>query len=186
MAVPITVKVDAGAAMGVLGRLRELGHDPAPLMELAGGILENSVRERFRTGQGPGGIPWPVSRRQTFAARPGAKGGAVIGPNQGGRTLVDKGGLESSVTHRAEEKRVEVGIIAKTESAKHAKTHQFGATIRPVRAAFLVFTGPDGHKIFARQVTIPARPFIGIDDLDRADLFEAWTAYLKSLEEPAP
>lgn len=183
---PIRVKVDAGAALGVLRRFRELGQSPRPLMEIAGGILENSVRERFRSGHGPGGVPWPVSRRQVVSARPGAKGGALIGPNPGGRTLVDKGGLEGSVTHRADDARVEVGIIAKTESAKHARTHQYGATIRPVRARFLVFTGADGHKIFARQVTIPARPFIGIDNDDRADLLEAWMAYLKSLEEPAP
>jgi phage gpG-like protein len=179
---PITVRSDIGAARAVLERAKELGLHPGPLLEIAGGILEESTRDRFRTSSGPGGIPWPPSGRQRFAARPGGKGQgrSIVGPNRGGRTLVDSGGLESSVTHVADDKRVEVGIIAKTQSAKFAYVHQFGATIRPKRGPFLVFTAPDGHKVFARQVVIPARPIIGIDEQDRTDLLEAWTAYIES------
>lgn len=208
--VAVSVKVDIGQAQAALVRARDLGLHPGPLLGIAGGILEESTRERFRTGRGPGGIPWPVSNRQRFAARPGSKGGSAMGPNPGGRTLVATGGLESSVTHVADDQRVEVGIIAKTQSAKFAYVHHFGATIRPKAGAssgfvgpsrggrtmrrgeegpvrdhararhFLVFTAPDGHKVFARQVVIPARPIVGVDDLDRADLVEAWTDYIES------
>lgn len=44
--------------------------------------------------------------------------------------------------------------------------HQFGATIRPKRGKHLILK-PRGfkHPIFARQVTIPARPFLPTERL---------------------
>lgn len=160
------VPVNIGEAKGILDRYIAVFDNPRPLMETAGGILENSVRDRFRVGAGPGGVPWRPSRRVLHG---------------GGLTLVDTSGLLNSVTHVADDRRVEVGVIAKTESAKHAATHQFGAVIRPVKARMLAFRGPDGHLVMAHSVTIPARPFIGIDDDDRADLLAAWVAQLEAL-----
>ena len=183
----IRVSVDVGPARAALERLQAIGADPRPLMDIAGSLLEASTRQRFADGRGPGGIPWPPSKRQTYAARPGGKpvkgevSRSAMGPNRGGRTLVDRGGLLASVTFEARSDQVEVGIIAKTPSAKFAYVHQFGATIRPKKGPFLVFTGPDGHKVFARKVTIPARPFIGIDETDRRDLMEAWEDYIGSV-----
>lgn len=167
MPVPIRVKANIGKARALLERARNLALHPRPLMEIAGSVLEESTRDRFRTSSGPGGIPWPTSWRARA---------------QGGRTLIDKGGLLSSVTHVADDERVEVGIIAKTQSARFAYVHQFGAIIRPRAKALLAFRGADGHLRFARSVTIPRRPFIGIDDQDRADLIEAWRAYLEAQE----
>lgn len=175
--VRINVAADIGAARAVLARAKELATHPLGLMQDAATLLENSTRERFRTSRGPGGIPWPPSGRQRFAGQP-SKGG--VGPNPGGRTLVDRGNLLASVTSIASQDRAEVGIIAKTPSAKFAYVHQFGATIRPKKGPFLVFTAPSGHKVFARSVTIPARPFIGVDEEDRRDLLEAWTARLEA------
>jgi phage virion morphogenesis protein len=162
--VGVRVEGNLEQARSVLDRaLREV-ESPLGLMEVAGAVLENSVRERFRTGSGPGGVPWPPSRRV-------AQGG--------GRTLVDKGGLESSIASEASVNRVEVGVIAKTRSAKFAHVHQFGATITPKKGPYLAFRGADGHMVFAKSVTIPARPFLGIDQEDRQDLVDAWTAYLE-------
>lgn len=166
MAVPVRVAVDAGDAQRALRMARNLGEDPRPLLDIAGSVLEESTRERFRTSTGPGGLPWPPSRRAA---------------SSGGRTLIDKGGLVSSITSETRPNEVEVGIIAKTESAKFAYVHHYGAVIRPRRGPFLIFTAPDGHKVFVRSVTIPARPIIGVDDQDRADLTEAWYDYIRSL-----
>lgn len=163
----IRIEANIGAARAALARARELAANPRPLLEIAGSLMEESTRERFRTSTGPGGIPWPTSRRAEL---------------QGGRTLINTGGLLSSIIHIADDQRVEWGVMAKTTSARFSYVHQFGAVIRPKTSPFLVFRGADGHLIFARSVTIPARPFIGIDDDDRADLIAAWNAYLESLE----
>lgn len=162
----VRVEVDIGRARDVIDKYIKLVGNPRPLMEVAGGVLENSVRDRFRTGVGPGGVPWIPSRRAI---------------EQGGSTLIDKGGLLNSITHVADDRRVEVGVIAKTESAKHAATHQFGATIRPVHANKLAFRAPDGHLVLVDSVTIPARPFLGIDEEDRNLLMEAWVAMLEGV-----
>lgn len=180
MAIRVQVQVSIGDARARLERARELGLHPRPLLEIAGAILEESTRERFRTSRGPGGVPWPMSRRNIHGGRPDARGAGSIGPSQGGRPLIDKGGLLSSVAHRANDDEVRVGIIAKTKSAKFGYVQQFGATIVPRKAAFLVFRGADGHLVFAKSVTIPARPFLGVDANDRADLIEAWDAHLEA------
>ncbi|WP_230459860.1 phage virion morphogenesis protein, partial [Sansalvadorimonas verongulae] len=39
----------------------------------------------------------------------------------------------------------------------------FGAVIKPVNKKALKFKGKNG-PVFAQQVTIPARPFLGIED----------------------
>lgn len=163
------IKADIAPLRTILGKYMELAGHPLPLMETAGGILENSTRERFMSGRAPGGIPWPVSKRAQL---------------QGGRTLIDKGGLVSSITHRVTDRSVEVGIIPKTESAKFAYVHHFGATIRPKRAPALVFRAPDGHLVITKQVTIPRRPIIGLDEADRTDLMEAWLAQLREVWVP--
>lgn len=166
----VAVRIEArlGEARQVLQRYRDVCDNPRPLMETAAGILENSTRDRFFEQHGPGGIPWPPSRRALA---------------QGGRTLIDKGGLVSSVTSRAMDNRVEWGIMAKTPSAKFAASHQFGVTIRPKKGPFLIFRGADGHLIFTRSVTLPPRPFLGVDENDRADLREAWVAQLEAMKK---
>jgi phage gpG-like protein len=165
--VAVRIQARIGEARRVLNDYRELAADPLPLMEIAGGILENSTRERFQTSHGPGGIPWPISRRAE---------------EQGGRTLIDKGGLVSSITSRATSHRVEWGVMAKTRSAKFAASHQFGVTIRPKKGPFLIFRGADGHVVFAKSVTLPPRPFLGVDADDRQDLRAAWLAYLEGVK----
>ena len=135
-----------------------------PLMEIAGGIFENSTRHRFDTESGPGGIPWPPSWR----AR-----------EEGGKTLQNKGLLRGSIISNVGDNFVETGVDGRNVSSKYAATHQFGAVIRPVKARALMFTGPDGKFHMAQSVTIPARQFMGIDEVDVQDLQEAFVDYLE-------
>ena len=53
-----------------------------------------------------------------------------------------------------------------TQALVYARIHEFGGTIVPRRAPFLVFTGEDGGLVFTKKVKIPARPYIGraLDD----------------------
>lgn len=136
-----------------------------PMMEIAGGIFENSTRSRFVTERGPNGIPWPQSWRARV---------------QGGRTLTDKGNLLGSIRSNVGDKFVETGVDGRSVSAKYARTHQEGRVIRPRRAGALAFVGPDGKFRMVQKVTIPARPFMGIDQQDVTDLREAFVDYLEA------
>lgn len=44
----------------------------------------------------------------------------------------------------------------------YARVHEYGSRgpIKPKRGKFLVFTNDKGEKVFARSVTLPARPYI--------------------------
>lgn len=160
--VRLELTVDDGGLGRALQNAIALGDDLKPALEASGTLIETNISLRFDSGRGPGGIPWPVSRRAA---------------EDGGKTLIKSGSLRESITHETREAEVEVGTAANAagDAGRYAAVHQFGATIRPKRGEFLIFTSPGGRLIFTREVTIPARPFIGFDDQDVADLEDLWT-----------
>lgn len=163
------VRIEAkglGPARALFTRIKELGEDPSDLLDIWGATLESSTRSRFDRGVGPGDIPWIPSRR------------AIA---QSGKTLVDKGNLENSLRYEVRPGELELGVDGVGASSKHAATHQFGAVIRPVNAKALRFRGGDGNWIVTQEVTIPARPFLGVDDNDKRDMKEVAVEHLRSL-----
>lgn len=172
----IEIKNLAGAR-AFFAKVRQLGEDPDELLEIAGGILEASTKRRFDEGQGPGGIPWPISIR----AR-----------RDGGKTLVEFGLLEGSIRHEVRPGVLEIGVDGLSESAKNAKSHQFGvnglfpiaAHSRTINEAFGVpLPAPRVVNVRAhnRNMSIPARPFLGVDDIDRQDVKDEWKQHLRRL-----
>lgn len=113
------------------------------------------VQDGFERGRSPHGQKWRRPR-----GRPG------------GRPLLDTGRLRASITTRT---RGRMGFEIGT-NAIYGAVHQYGATIRPKRAKYLAFRtgGVRGGKtqrrggklgkgeswVFAKQVTIPARPYL--------------------------
>ena len=140
--------------LAALAALRARADDPRPWLVDAGKDLVLRIDETFKQSQTPWGAPWaPLKHRDGYPLR-------------------DTGDLRNSITYRVIGKSgLEVGT-----NIRYAPTHQFGATIRPKKGKFLVFT-PRGfaHPIFAKQVTIPARAFLPIRN-GRADLPADWTA----------
>lgn len=167
MRAPVQIRVERlAAARFLFGKIRQLGADPTELLDIWGGILEASTRRRFDEGRGPRGIPWAPSIRAQ---------------EQGGKTLVDKGNLESSIRYEVRPGELEVGVDGVGASAKFARVHQFGAIIRPVNADSLRFQLPNGSFVFAQEVEIPARPFLGVDEDDKLDMREVAVEHLRSI-----
>ena len=97
-----------------------------------------------------GALVLSTQRRFELGAGPG---GLAWKPSQralaeGGKTLVDTARLLASLTHRAGRDRVDVGT-----NVVYAAIHQFG--------------GPAGRGL---KTTLPARPFLGLDDDDRREI----------------
>ena len=155
--VRIEIETDDAALRAAFKRLTATLGDLRPEMDEIGQSLVTSVIDRFERERGPGGAPWKTSAR---AGR------------EGGRTLSDSGRLRASITHRAGRDSVEVGT-----NVAYAAIHQFGGktaprTIRPRNKKALYWPGAR-HPV--AQVnhpgsTIPARPFLGIDEDDRASI----------------
>jgi phage virion morphogenesis protein len=118
---------------------------PQLMYDAIGAMLVTSTQDRFERETDPAGSPWPASIRVQL---------------EGGKTLTDTAFLRNSITFEADEGGVAVGT-----NAAYAATHQFGATIRPVTAKALAFE-IGGVSVFAREVTIPQRAFLGLDDAD--------------------
>lgn len=157
-----------------LRRLHDLGTDLTPFMEDARGILVASILNRFRTSTGPEGIPWKPSRRAL---------GKVPG-KPAGRTLVDTADLQGSIRGEVTRTSVEVGSDGLKSPVK-ALANQFGShTPTVVRSHFRTVTSVFGAKLdrpeqqfvsaHTRITNLPARPFVGIDGADVADIDGAW------------
>lgn len=105
----------------------------------------SSTQERFKTSTGPDGKKWKASYRVE---------------QKGGNTLRDTSRLRNSLTVRARPDKVEVGT-----NDKRARIHQYGGIIRAKKAKALHFS-IGGKFAKKKQVTMPARPYLGINEED--------------------
>lgn len=123
-----------------------------PVYQTIGRVLVNRIRLGFKLGASPFGSPWRALKIRR------------------GQPLRDTGRLQRSITANADAQGVTIGT-----NVRYASVHQFGAVIRPRRARRLVFPGPNGRLIFAKQVTVPARPFMPLLDRNTARLPPEWS-----------
>ncbi|MBX9702383.1 MAG: phage virion morphogenesis protein [Acetobacteraceae bacterium] len=159
----IRIEVDDAEVRRAFAGLAALGEDMTRPLADIGSSLVQSTALRFEAERGPGGIPWKKSGRALA---------------QGGQTLSDTGRLKASITHRAGAKELLVGT-----DTRYAAIHQFGGTIR-AKGKALAFSLPwlkrrgDSGMRFVKSVTIPARPFLGLDAGDREMIAETIAAHV--------
>lgn len=137
MANRITIRVDDAGARAKLNALIKASGDMQPVFTTVGRVIVNRIRLCFKLGIDPWGSPWAALKFRK------------------GQPLRDTGRLNRSIVANPDKTGVTIGT-----NVKYAPTHQFGATITPKTARRLVFPGPNGQLIFAKKVTIPARPFM--------------------------
>lgn len=156
----VTLRIDLDDAdlSDALAAMIARGEDLTPAMDSIGMGLEASIIERFNeTSIAPSGAAWTPSK----AAQ-----------EEGRRTLIKSGNLRDSITHRASRDETQVG-----SNVVYAAIHQFGGTIRAKTAKGLRFKIGD-RFVTKREVTIPARPFLGLSDEDRTMIREEIVAFL--------
>ncbi|SFZ86000.1 phage virion morphogenesis (putative tail completion) protein [Devosia enhydra] len=163
--IEITVPA-ADAASAALRRAAARLEDARPLYDEIGRSLTVSTQQRFATERAPDGSPWPSSIRALVS---------------GGKTLTDSARLRNSITWEPASDRVAVGT-----NVIYAAVHQFGAVIRPVRAAALRFRIPGIGWVTRKSVTIPRRAFLGLDQDDQTMIAQIAVQFvLTSLQETA-
>lgn len=138
------------AAATKFGQLQRALADATPIMGAIGLGLVRNTQDRFESQTDPTGAPWKALN-PLYAAH--EKHGAGI--------LRESGQLFKSITYRATRDSVEVGT-----NKIYARVHQEGAFIVPRRAKALRFM-LGGHLVQSGGVTIPARPYLGINDADQ-------------------
>lgn len=134
------------------------------LLESVGEALVSGTLKRFDAEEDPEGNKWKPSRR----AR-----------EEGGKTLSDTAILRRSVEYATAGDKVMVG-----SNLPYALIHQKGGIIKPKTAKRLVFKGSGGKKVFAKEVSIPARPYLGVSDADREAVQETIADFLADAFKP--
>lgn len=145
----------------VLEAMAKLGLDPSDkrdLMDQIGFGLSENTRLRFSDGVTPAGDPWVPSLRAKL---------------QGGETMRDTGVLMNSITHLVGADFVEVG-----SNVPYGPWLHFGATIRPTNGQYLTFKVPGGGWARKTEVTLPARPWLGISEDDETEITDIIAAFL--------
>ncbi|TXN60894.1 phage virion morphogenesis protein [Methylobacterium sp. WL6] len=179
---------DAEIAAG-LKRLVDTGRDLRPAMDAIGGALLTSTQQRFERKAGPDGGAWAPFAPSTLKRMPDRRKPPEL--------LRDRGRLYSSLTFAAGDDSVEVGTNV-VYAAIHQfggdivmPERQGSATFVTVRQGAGVTK--DGKRVGSRlrfakastraksketkaftvpahTIRIPARPYLGISDADKAEI----------------
>lgn len=134
-----------------------VGWDRVELLEVIGRLVQLQTRRRIRSEKiGPNGELWPHNRK-------------------GSAPLYDTGTLHDSIDYSVGLGEVKVG----SPLAQAAILH-FGGVIKPKKAKALAFKS--GNKtIFAKQVTIKPRPYIGLSGQNASEIEEVVGDFLEEL-----
>lgn len=148
----------SGNLSRALADAQRAGEDlSTPFAEIAGDVLLHT-RERFDREISPAGVPWKQSRRAA---------------ETGGKTLLEHGFLKAAIRERHGRDYAEIGVEQTAGPARYAAIHQFGGRITPRKGRALSFAG---RAVAA--VTMPARPYLGIEERDRRSITQILGAHL--------
>lgn len=180
------VRVESGRLPKQLQRL-ESGIRQRWWQEYAGAaqlLVEREQRRRFSEQRAPDGTAWAPLSPLTLAlsqgqarqkVRSGKQRTARVRRTGSSRILTDTGLLMRSVTtggagavRRRTGSAIEVGT-----RVPYAAAHQFGAVIAVTPKMRGYLSATLGRWFAGRQVTIPARPFLGMSARGRKELAQA-------------
>jgi phage virion morphogenesis protein len=160
--ITLNVKIEDQQVKAMLSQLQERTRNLKPAMSIVGQIVRNSVIKNFMQGGRPekwkplaeatilGGI-----RKKDFTKK-GRLREPVSRRLRGDKVLIDTARLMNSITSKAFADHAEVGT-----NVIYSAIHQFG--------------GKAGR---GKKVTIPARPFLMVQDEDWSEIKAALTEYL--------
>ena len=154
------INVDDTEVRGALQRLLALGKNATPAMKEISALGESATRLRFRAERGPDGQRWKPSLRAQLV---------------GGRTLTKDGHLAGSINASSGADFAEWGV-----NRIYAAIHQFGGVIRAKSAGGLKFRIPGGGFAVVKSVRMPARPYLGVNEDDRADILDVFQRHIGS------
>lgn len=157
--ISIEVSIDDARVRSALMGMIALGQDPAPAMRDLAAYGEASTRERFDTETGPDGKPWKKSLRAQIS---------------GGKTLTASGHLGDSISSDAGRDWAAWGA-----NRIYAAIQQFGGTIKPKASGTLRFRLANGAFVSAKAVTLPARPYLGVNADDEAEMLRLIEARIR-------
>lgn len=173
----IQLRVVDQAVMATLDRIERLAESPGSIMASIATFLVSRTQRHFQTGTGPDGKWQPLSPR-TAAKRTGRRRRGTE------HILRDTNRLYSSITGESSDTEAAVGT-----NLIYAAIHQLGGEVKiPAREQDIHLGRTNRGKRFvkasakrketkrvtigAHTITIPARPYLYLDDEDQAEIRE--------------
>lgn len=156
----VSIALDGGTFAEAMAHMRRyVSFDPAPLMEAIAGLGESQTIRRITDEKtAPDGTPWA--------------------PNRAGSSILMETGqhLLKSVAFYASAEEAVWGA-----SWEFAHVHQEGAVINAKDSPYLTFFAGGAWRS-KKSVTIPARPFVGLSDENRAEIEDLVTDHFGRLQ----
>lgn len=151
----VSIDVDVRGLAEADARLARLDPlDTAELMEGLARLVQEQTRRRIHSEKtSPDGAAWPPNKTATSI-------------------LVRSGALANSIDYAITGNTAVIG-----SGLIYARIHQLGGTITPRKAKRLRFM-LGGKAVFAKKVTIPARPYLGISAANRDELLDTVTRFI--------
>lgn len=167
----ILVELDDKQIQRAVLRLSTLGQNMLPVARAIGVGLVRNTQDRFRTARDPDGRAWRPLKPFTLEMK---RGPGIL------RESAMRGGLMASIAFRADAGLGGATVQIGTNKV-YGAIHQFGGTIRPKNPKGLLFFRTPGGQVWgaARQVTIPARPYLGISREDRETIMDVLDAFTR-------
>lgn len=178
----IKVEIDDAEIKAAFVRLNQAGTDLRPLMQQAGEFLIETTKQRFETSTAPDGTPWAPNAeitylnlldryKSSYSKKTGQISAAGSRRVVGKKPLIGESrALSTTINYRAGSDFLEIG-----SPMIYAGVHQFGAK----QGAF----GRSRRNGPIPWGDIPARPFLGLSDLDRTTLLELAAQHLQEAAE---
>jgi phage gpG-like protein len=174
----ISVSIDDSGVLKQLDNILLRTKNLKPAMNIVGQVVRRSVIKNFQAGGRP--ERWTPSKRVK---------------KQGGKTLIDTAVLQNSINSRPFKDRVEVGT-----NVVYAAIQQLGGTIERMQgfrkvkrstAQAMIFgegktwrfaKGKKATHLQKIKTTIPARPFLMVQDEDWVEIRQVLSDYLTGLK----
>lgn len=184
-----SITIDDREINAALTRVAEAGGEPIALMDEMAAAMLFSVQRRFETETGPSGAPWARHAPRTARARANRRrGNTPVSP----KILRDSNRLYSSIVSEASADEAAVGT-----NLIYAAIHQTGGSITQYPQSRMVrfrkvgrktrFAKKSHKRAYDRPVTygqrtilIPARPYLGFSEDDRAELLRIAEAHFEA------
>ncbi len=177
----VRIVIDDADVMNAINQLERVANNPAQIMADVAAALLQSTQRRFELETAPDGQKWKALSPRTANARAG-KGRRKRGY---GNILRRSNRLYSSLTAQSDNNSAVVGT-----NVVYAGIHQFGGEIQKAeRQQTIHMATIKGRNRFVRagrkrkrsmdvtmkahQVIIPERPYLGINDADKAMILTA-------------
>jgi phage virion morphogenesis protein len=166
----IRIDIDDAGVLAALEQLRARAADLKPALADIGELLAESTKRRFGASTGPDGRRWAQNSQVTILQ--------YLGRYKGSYTK--KGALSSKGAARSASKKPLIGETRSLSTQIYYRLTGDGVEVGSPMIYAAVQQFGARAKAFGRAPwgDIPARPFLGLSEQDRADLLDLLADYL--------